>query len=103
MAGLDPDNPKYIIAIIERGLQAVEDYRTRVAAERAAAIIRSELPPPLPPLPDNKAGRLAAELRALYGDRRPPEAIKTIAAKLREGGFAFSDRTLTSALALAWP
>ncbi len=131
MAGLDPDDPKYVVA---RALKAVEDFKARQAAEDAAAIIRAEqeaisaqlaeqaaaiiraeheaaaeqaavmiqasLPPPLP---NTLAGRLAAELRAQYGERRPAATNKRIAAELRKRGVEFSDRTLDSALALAWP
>ncbi|MDR3474173.1 MAG: hypothetical protein P4M09_21200 [Devosia sp.] len=100
MAGLDPKAPAYVVA---RGHRATEEHRDRVAAERAAEIIRAEPPPPLPPLPDTMAGRLAAQLRVMYGDRRPPATIKRIAAELRKRDIEFSPRTLDSALALAWP
>lgn len=98
MAGLDPDDPAYFV---KKAFRAIEENRQRLAAEQAAALLRAENPP-LPPLPDTLAGRLGAELRVQYGSRRPPAAIKQIAHELRERGIKFSNRTLNSAIKLAW-
>lgn len=99
MSGLHPDDPKYVIA---RGLKAVEDFKLRQVAERAAAIIRAEQKPIKS---DSLAQRLADELQAMYELGRPRAKLKYVAKQLRErpGAGEFSQRTFEEAVKLAWP
>ena len=98
MAGLDPDDPAYFV---KKAFRAIEENRQRLAAEQAAALLRAE-----------ESAIAASAGYARWSSRRrtarpvwqpaPTGGDQADRHELRERGIKFSNRTLNSAIKLAW-